>query len=230
MNQTHLLHGLPHFVLVLTALVLPGCDGRMPIPDGALVIRNGTIIDGTGAQPIQVGIVVVEGDRVLAVGSEEDFRTGPGYRVVDAGGGTILPGLINSHIHHGAPAETGRLFLPVGVTSICDLGSDISEMDEFLDPGWNREAPRPVPDLESTRAVVEDPTPREAWVVDVVLDIVRRFHEAGGMDVIVAATRNNARACSQEETLGTLEPSPRDAFGSIGLSVLLRASRTGPTH
>jgi DNA integrity scanning protein DisA with diadenylate cyclase activity len=40
----------------------------MQVPGDALVIMNGTVIDGTGRAPIADGVVVIDGDRILAVG------------------------------------------------------------------------------------------------------------------------------------------------------------------
>src|SRR5512136_2940425 len=62
-----------------------------PVPVNALVIENGAVIDGTGAAPIPDGIVVIQGDRVAAVGPRADFAIPTSAQVVDAMGGTILP-------------------------------------------------------------------------------------------------------------------------------------------
>ena len=63
------------------------------------LIHNGTLIDGTGADPISDGAVLIEVDRIQAVGSLSDINVPDDAERIDAGGGTILPGLIDAHVH-----------------------------------------------------------------------------------------------------------------------------------
>jgi imidazolonepropionase-like amidohydrolase len=63
------------------------------------VIRNGTIIDGRGGEPIANGAVLIENDLIGAVGRDGSFPVPDGATEIDAGGGTILPGLIDAHVH-----------------------------------------------------------------------------------------------------------------------------------
>lgn len=65
----------------------------------AQIIRNGQLIDGTGADPVANGAVLVEDGKVSAVGADGSFSVPDGAVEVDAGGGTILPGLIDTHVH-----------------------------------------------------------------------------------------------------------------------------------
>jgi N-acyl-D-aspartate/D-glutamate deacylase len=59
-----------------------------------LVIRNGLVVDGTGA-PGQIADVAVDGDRVTAVGTVEDR----GARELDAEGKVVTPGFVDIHTH-----------------------------------------------------------------------------------------------------------------------------------
>src|SRR2546430_13793615 len=61
----------------------------------SLLIRNGSVIDGTGAAARRAD-VAVEGDRVVAVGSG---LQGEARRVIDAGGHVVAPGFIDAHAH-----------------------------------------------------------------------------------------------------------------------------------
>ena len=63
------------------------------------LIHNGTLIDGTGADPITDGAVLLENGRITAVGSSDDLSRTTDAERIDAGGGTILPGLIDTHVH-----------------------------------------------------------------------------------------------------------------------------------
>lgn len=63
-------------------------------------IFNGQIIDGTGREPIANGALLVRGNRIIAVGQERDVpRPGQPHTSINAHGGTILPGLIDTHVH-----------------------------------------------------------------------------------------------------------------------------------
>lgn len=106
---------------------------KLAIPAEAMVIRNGIVIDGTGADPIPDGVVIIHDKRILAVGRASDFRLPVGVRIIDAQGGTILPGLINAHVHHSASVEQRRRFLEEGVTTVCDLGTPLREMPLFAE-------------------------------------------------------------------------------------------------
>jgi imidazolonepropionase-like amidohydrolase len=66
-----------------------------------IVLRGGTVIDGTGAPPIRNGAIRFEDRRITSIGAEADFGTSgfEGADVIDVQGQTILPGLINCHTH-----------------------------------------------------------------------------------------------------------------------------------
>src|SRR6266581_7582798 len=66
-----------------------------------LLIRNGTLIDGSGRDPIANDLIAVERNRITHVGSADiSLRPQtPDDRVIDAAGKFILPGLIDAHCH-----------------------------------------------------------------------------------------------------------------------------------
>ena len=63
-----------------------------------LVITNGTLIDGRGRDPL-VGSLVIEGGRITALGRNDQLRIPRDATVIDAMGDSILPGLIDCHVH-----------------------------------------------------------------------------------------------------------------------------------
>ena len=64
-----------------------------------LAITNGTLIDGRGGDP-QTGItVVIDGTRISALGRQGHVHIPREATVIDAGGGSILPGLMDTHVH-----------------------------------------------------------------------------------------------------------------------------------
>jgi cytosine/adenosine deaminase-related metal-dependent hydrolase len=64
-----------------------------------LVVHGGLLIDGTGRPPIEKGVVHVEADRIVAVGTEENVKPASGAKVVDCGDQVLIPGLIDCHNH-----------------------------------------------------------------------------------------------------------------------------------
>ena len=73
------------------ALLLASCATVPPAPGYDLLIRGGTIVDGSGAAPF-VGDVAITGDRIVAVGPR---LAGTAPRNIDATGLTVSPGFIN---------------------------------------------------------------------------------------------------------------------------------------
>ena len=97
-----------------------------------LAIVNATIIDGTGAAPISGGTVVIRGDRISAVGPASEVAVPADARVIDAGGGTAMPGIINAHVHSSfSPFLRGLVFLTKGVTSVCNVGAPLDKMAQL---------------------------------------------------------------------------------------------------
>ena len=66
---------------------------------GTVVLKAARVIDGTGAAPIQNGVVVVTDDRIVAVGAAGSVNVPAGARTVDLGNATLLPGFIDAHTH-----------------------------------------------------------------------------------------------------------------------------------
>jgi imidazolonepropionase-like amidohydrolase len=66
---------------------------------GFTLIRNGTLMDGNGGNPLENAAVLLEGNRIVAVGPEGQVVAPAGADVIDAQGGTILPGFIDTHVH-----------------------------------------------------------------------------------------------------------------------------------
>jgi imidazolonepropionase-like amidohydrolase len=63
------------------------------------LIHNGTVIDGNGGPPISNGAVLVEDNRIVAVDRAGRIGQPDGATLIDARGGTIMPGLIDTHVH-----------------------------------------------------------------------------------------------------------------------------------
>jgi imidazolonepropionase-like amidohydrolase len=64
-----------------------------------LLVRGALLIDGTGRPPIEKGAILIEGERIIAVGKEEDMDSAPGFECLDCGDEVLIPGLIDCHNH-----------------------------------------------------------------------------------------------------------------------------------
>src|SRR6185503_18554513 len=68
-----------------------------PTPEPTIVLKAARLFDGTSDRLVTPGLVVVTGGKITAVGS--DATVPAGARVVDLGDATLLPGLIDAHVH-----------------------------------------------------------------------------------------------------------------------------------
>lgn len=69
--------------------------------DRFALIKAARIIDGTGAPPLEQGAVLTNGDKIIVVGTQESVvpPEGAPFQELDYGDRTVLPGLIDSHVH-----------------------------------------------------------------------------------------------------------------------------------
>jgi imidazolonepropionase-like amidohydrolase len=65
------------------------------------VVKAGVLIDGTGAPPVRDAVILIEGERIKAVGP--GLPVPAGARTIDLGSSTVLPGFIDAHTHISAP-------------------------------------------------------------------------------------------------------------------------------
>jgi imidazolonepropionase-like amidohydrolase len=63
------------------------------------VLKGGGLIDGTGRELPKNAVVVIEGTRIKAVGTEPDVQVPGGAEVIDLPNCTLMPGMIDCHIH-----------------------------------------------------------------------------------------------------------------------------------
>ncbi len=97
-----------------------------PAPTRALVIRNGDVFDAQQGVVRPRTTVVIEGDRIAAVGPADSIRAPAGARIVDATGKTVIPGLWDMHTHLQLGGESnGLLHLAAGITTVRDVAADI---------------------------------------------------------------------------------------------------------
>jgi len=98
-----------------------------PASDQVIALVNGTLIDGTGAAPIRDAVMVIRQGRIATVGERARINIPPDAKTIDVQGTTILPGLINAHVHQGYSEQNLKVWAQAGVTTVRDLGASPSD-------------------------------------------------------------------------------------------------------
>jgi imidazolonepropionase-like amidohydrolase len=98
-------------VAVLFALVAGACQAP-PSSEPVTALVGGSLIDATGAPPIQNAVLLMQGDRITAAGAREAVTVPGGATVLDVSGKTVLPGLVegNGHAVFGGQARHAAYF------------------------------------------------------------------------------------------------------------------------
>jgi len=94
------------------------------------VFTGATLIDGTGAKPVEDVSIMVEGDKIKAVGKGLDIPRDA--KVIDVAGRTVLPGLIDSHVHlcsNGDPNIFSLLQYPAGMLQLFGYRNALNELE-----------------------------------------------------------------------------------------------------
>ena len=99
-------------------VLLAACFASLAAQAAALVLSGGTVIDGYGNPPIANGIVVVENDRIVAVGGRDQVLVPDGAQVISTEGMTVLPGLWDMQVNlmrlgHGDAARWNETYAPL---------------------------------------------------------------------------------------------------------------------
>jgi imidazolonepropionase-like amidohydrolase len=97
-----------------------------------LAIKAQRVLDGTGRPPIERGVVLVEGDRITAVGRQADVAIPADAEVIDCGTQTVLPAFVDAHSHAsinpGLGDQIGQLKQPPApqmVRAVRNLRTDL---------------------------------------------------------------------------------------------------------
>ena len=112
------------------------------------VLSHATLIDGTGAPPVEDATIVVRGEKISAIGPSAQVKIPKGAEAVDLSGKVIVPGIINLHGHVGNTKglnqdrsyftrdrviDNLRTYAMYGVTTTTSMGTDEDTMIRFRD-------------------------------------------------------------------------------------------------
>src|SRR5689334_14434501 len=136
-----------------------------PIGKGVVVLKAARLIDGTGAPAITNGVIVIDDNKITAVGNSASVNIPANAKVIDLGDVTLLPGFIDAHTHLigrvlGDPAgenalvrdyasfgailgvQHARATLMAGFTSVRNVGAegpfDDMALRKAIDEGWTQ--------------------------------------------------------------------------------------------
>ena len=194
---------------VLLATAVLSLSTVCPVVAQVTAMVGGTLIDGFGGPPIRNSVILIEGERIQAVGTLETLPVPEGAEVISTEGMSVLPGLWDMHVHlmingHAdydhwdktyppvfrdviLPASAKQLLL-AGVTSARDLGAGLEDSIAVRDAINRGDIPGPTMYM-SGPFLQHEPYPGTElfrWGVSGVEDArakVRRLAEAG-VDVI----------------------------------------------
>ncbi len=68
---------------------------------GTTAIVGGTVVDLEGKAPIENAVILVEGERIVAIGNVGEVKIPDGAQQIDTSGTWLIPGLMNMHVHLG---------------------------------------------------------------------------------------------------------------------------------
>jgi imidazolonepropionase-like amidohydrolase len=95
-------------------------------PEGPpIALVGGLLIDGTGSEPEPDAAVLIEGCRIVAVGTENEIELPEDAEVILLNGAAILPGFIDTHVHNTANPLYLDRWAQAGVTTVRDLGAPL---------------------------------------------------------------------------------------------------------
>jgi imidazolonepropionase-like amidohydrolase len=103
--------------------------------ENSLAITHVTVIDMTGAPPLADQTVLIEKQRIAAVGPAASVRIPRAAKVVDGTGKFLIPGLVDMHVHltaAGEPVGSRKLMIPLllanGITTVRDMGGYLESL------------------------------------------------------------------------------------------------------
>jgi len=232
------------YLRYLAALVALACSpGVFAESPSIRALVGGRLIDGFGGAPIENSVILIEGEKIVAVGQVGQIEIPPGAERISTEGMSVLPGLWDMHVHlmivgHSDYEHWDKTYLPrfrdtimpaaaeqllhAGVTSARELGAPLEDILAIREQIQRGDIPGPTLYV-SGPFLQHEPYPGEElyrWGIDGVEDArakVRQLVEAG-VDYIKLIDQDQMQ---MEEVLAVVDETHRH-----GLKVAAHAHRT----
>jgi len=156
---------LPAVAVVLTAITLNALPWNALTAasqdGGTLMVSGGTLVDGSGREPLADATIVVRDGRVAEVAAGGVATLRAGTERINARGKWIAPGLIDMHVHY-QPGWMDALFLRHGVTTVRDVGSPLDSILALREESRAQGIARPR--IFTCGPLIDGPWPRQTGV------------------------------------------------------------------
>jgi imidazolonepropionase-like amidohydrolase len=146
-------------ILMLSFVALPpvfaiSASAQQSPQRDAILFKNAKVFDGKSSELSRTQAVLIVGNKIEKIGSEIDTPTNA--RVIDVGGRTLMPGLIDNHVHlfmngstqeemlgsfenpeklHEVAALQAEKMLMRGFTTVRDVGGPVFDVKKWIDQG-----------------------------------------------------------------------------------------------
>ena len=184
------------------------------------VLYGFTLIDGRGGPPLQDAALAVRGNEILAVASRRELLSGPDAPrdaiVTNLGGGYVIPGLIDAHVHlatapnrERAEAELHRMFYG-GITAVRDMAGDARALASLARD--SRLGQIEAPDiyfsaLMAGPSFLNDPRPQSSATGEKAGDVPWMQAITPATDLVTAIARAKGTYATGIKIYANLEPS-----------------------
>lgn len=192
-----------------------------------IALVGGRMIDGNGGAPLEDSVVILDGDRITAIGTAGDVPIPSGAQVIDTNGMTVMPGLVDVHVHFDIIGHSdydkwfgtyesrmrsdimpyaAKAMLYAGVTTVRDLGADVSNIFWLRDQVNSGEIPGPRtfiagPFLRKTATAFVSDDYVDTWVIENPEDARQKVRQLVELGVDVIKTQDEALSFEELEAI-----------------------------